>query len=234
MEIVFVRHAQPDWEPEGRAVDNPDLTQLGRAQAECVAEALVDEAFDAIYVSPLRRAAQTAEPLLNRLGEEGETCSWLREMGMPVLDGQSSEQIRDYFQKAYSRELEQWWEGMPGGERFEHFYERVSAGLETLLLGQHALGIHEDARRRLWQIPDQDERILIVAHEGTNAALLCYLLGVAPVPWIHLHFSSSWGGISRAHTVPVGGASMWSLECFNRVDHLARLEENKAGRSAMP
>ena len=36
MEIVLVRHAQPDWEPGGRAVDDPGLTELGRSQAECV------------------------------------------------------------------------------------------------------------------------------------------------------------------------------------------------------
>ncbi|MFP6640606.1 MAG: histidine phosphatase family protein, partial [Myxococcota bacterium] len=91
MEIVLVRHAQPDWEPGGRAVDNPDLTELGRAQAECVARELADETFDAIYVSPLERAAQTAAPLLGQRGIQGQTCSWLREMGMPVLDGQTSE-----------------------------------------------------------------------------------------------------------------------------------------------
>lgn len=232
MEIVLVRHAQPDWEPGGRAVDNPDLTELGRAQAECVARELADETFDAIYVSPLERAAQTAAPLLGQRGIQGQTCSWLREMGMPVLDGQTSEQIQAYFEKAYTRELEQWWDGMPGGERFDHFYERVSAGLETLLVGQHAVGLHEDSRRRLWQIPDLGERILIVAHEGTNAALICYLLGVSPVPWIHLHFSSNWGGLSRVHSVQVGGAHMWSLECFNRVDHLRGLKQNKAGRSS--
>ena len=231
MEIVLVRHAQPNWEPDGLAVDNPDLTELGRAQAECLAQALADEAFAAINVSPLGRAAQTAAPLLSQRGIEGRTCSWLREFGMPVLSGQTSEQIRAYFKKAHARELEQWWDGMPGGERFEDFYQRISAGLETLLLGQHAVGIHEEGGRRLWQIPDPDERILIIAHEGTNAALVGYLLGVDPVPWIHVHFSARWAGISRLHSVRVGRAHVWSLECFNRVEHLRDLEPSEAGQS---
>ena len=38
MEIVLIRHAQPDWEPDGRAVDDPGLTRLGRDQAKLTAK----------------------------------------------------------------------------------------------------------------------------------------------------------------------------------------------------
>ena len=63
MQVVLVRHGEPDWEPEGVAVDEPELTRLGHSQAECAAEALSGESFDALYVSPLRRARETAAPI---------------------------------------------------------------------------------------------------------------------------------------------------------------------------
>ena len=232
MELILVRHGQPDWEPGGLAVDNPNLTPLGHAQARCVAQALAEEHFDAIYVSPLLRAAQTAEPLLKQRQAEAKTASWLREMGMPVLEGQTTEQIRDYFARVQNRPIEDWWEGMPGGERFEHFYQRVSAGIEELLSTSHGVEIHENNPQRLWRVPDPSARILIVAHEGTNAALITHLLGLEPVPWIHLHFSSAWCGISRLHTLRLGAHHIWSLESFNRVEHLTEEASQSAGRTA--
>ena len=232
MEVILVRHGQPDWEPGGLAVDNPTLTPLGHAQARSVARALAQESFDAIYVSPLLRAVQTAEPLLAQRKEAPRMASWLREMGMPVLEGQTTEQIRDYFARVQNRTFEDWWEGMPGGERFEHFYQRVSAGAEELLSTTYGVQIHENRPQRLWRLSDPSARILIVAHEGTHAALITHLLGLEPVPWLHLHFSSDWCGISRLHTKRLGDHHIWSLEYFNRVDHLSEEETRTSGRTA--
>jgi len=224
VDIVLVRHAQPEWEPGGRAVDDPGLTGLGHAQAHCVAEALGGEHFDTVLVSPLRRVQETAAPLLERLDARARRASWLREMTLSSLEGSTTEQVRAYFERARARELEKWWDGMPGGESFRHFYERVTGGLEGLLSEDHRVEIHEDASQRLWRIPDPDQRILVLAHEGTNAVLVSHLLGIDPVPWAHLHFSSSWAGISRLHTVEITGGALFALESFNRVDHLAPVE----------
>jgi len=221
VEIVLVRHAQPEWEPGGRAVDDPGLTAFGHAQARCVAEALADERFDTVLVSPLRRVAETAAPVLERLGVEGRTASWLREMTLSSLEGNTSEQVRAFFEHARARKLAHWWDGLPGGESFRHFYERVTGGLEGLLEEHHRVSIHEDAAQRLWDIPDPDRRVLVLAHEGTNAVLVSHLLGIDPVPWAHLHFSSSWAGISRLHSVEITGGALFSLESFNRVDHMS-------------
>lgn len=231
-----MRHAQPEWEPGGRAVDDPGLTEFGHAQARCIADALGGEHFDTVLVSPLRRVVETAAPLLERLGVEARHASWLREMTLSSLEGSTTEQVRAYFERARARELAHWWDGMPGGESFRHFYERVSGGLEGLLAERHRVSIHEDSAQRLWRIPDADRRILVFAHEGTNAVLISHLLGVDPVPWAHLHFSSSWAGISRLHTVPITGGALFALESFNRVEHLAAIEADApgSGRSFAP
>ena len=226
LEIVLVRHAQPEWEPGGRAVDDPGLTDLGHEQARHTAEILArNERFDVLYTSPLRRAVETAEPIASRLGLDMRGQPWLRELGLASLEGRSSEQVQQYFAHAHARELEHWWDGLPGGESFRHFYERVTGGIESLLAGEHRIGVHEDAGRRLWHVPEGVERLLIVAHEGTNAVLLSHLLGIEPVPWAWMRFSSAWTGISRVHSVTTASGAIWALESFNRVHHLEPLRE---------
>ena len=118
MEIVLVRHAQPNWEPDGKAVDEPGLTPLGLEQARLTAKALEGNLFDAYYISPLLRVAQTAEPISEALAKEPTVASWLREFQLPSMHGLPSEEGRRMFGNANARELSQWWEGMEGGESF--------------------------------------------------------------------------------------------------------------------
>ena len=223
-EIVLVRHGEPRWEPGGRAVDEPELTPLGHEQARRVAKTLEGERFDVVYVSPLRRARQTASPVLEALGHEPVVWSCLSKLGRPTLEGKTGAQVEDYFGHARARDLEHHWEGLPGGETFRHFYERVSSGVESLLVGEHALGIHENSGYRVWQVPeDAPERLLIVAHAGTNAVILSHLLGIEPVPWAYVRFESAWAGISRIKSVPLASGAIWRLEAFSATSHLAGL-----------
>ena len=76
IEIVLVRHAQPDWEPGGRAVDHPELSGHGRRQAEAVAdvEALTNR-IDELVKIVARRAELTEDSnvrlvLLHRVGDK--------------------------------------------------------------------------------------------------------------------------------------------------------------------
>ena len=223
MEIVLIRHAQPDWEPNGRAVDDPGLTALGHEQAKRAADWLAGMRFDGFYASPLRRAQETAQPIAETLGIEPESRSWLHELKLPPMEGFTADQVQAFFREANARHIDAWWDGMPGGESFRHFYERVSAGIEGLLQGDHALGIHEVSGHRLWQVPKTMKRLLIVAHEGTNAVLISHLLGIEPVPFAWVRFSSAWAGISVIHTLDVANGRVWSVESFNRTQHLEPL-----------
>ena len=67
MEIVLIRHGEPEWVRSGLSVDDPPLTTRGCQQAEAMAAALSREQFDEVLVSPLQRARQTAIPLLRAL-----------------------------------------------------------------------------------------------------------------------------------------------------------------------
>ena len=229
MEIVLVRHAQPDWEPDDRAVDNPGLTALGHAQAQRIGKHLAGEHFDAVYLSPLRRVAETAAPYLEASGQKAEVRDWRRETGLPSLEGQTTAEVEAYFSRAWAREFSEWWEGMPGGEPFRAFYQRVSEGLDTLLGDRHGAHVYEEAGQRLWEIEDPQQRALIFAHEGTNAALVCHLVGADPIPWNHLRFSTNWAGITRLHLARIGSRWVWSMKSFNALGHLQDLDERGAG-----
>jgi probable phosphoglycerate mutase len=71
MELLLIRHALPvriEGE-EGTAAD-PELADVGHEQAAALAGYLAGERIDVLYVSPLRRALQTAEPVSAQLGLE--------------------------------------------------------------------------------------------------------------------------------------------------------------------
>lgn len=67
-QLLVIRHGQSEWNVDGRwqGQENPPLTNLGRQQARTAARAV--GAIDAIYASPLDRAATTASILSDELG----------------------------------------------------------------------------------------------------------------------------------------------------------------------
>lgn len=64
MQIYIARHGQTGWnlqhKAQGRSAD-PPLNTTGIKQAKALREKVKDIKFDAIYTSPLQRAAQTAD-----------------------------------------------------------------------------------------------------------------------------------------------------------------------------
>lgn len=61
---IIVRHA----EKAQTAHNNPDLTEVGRARADALAQMLKDAGITAIYATEFNRTQQTAAPLAKILG----------------------------------------------------------------------------------------------------------------------------------------------------------------------
>ncbi|MBI2505659.1 MAG: histidine phosphatase family protein [Candidatus Latescibacteria bacterium] len=83
--IELLRHGHPEWGPGRIAVDDPELSELGKAQAERAAVSLARKPFDQVFVSPLTRALQTVRPLTARLGIQPQVLPWLAELGHPAF-----------------------------------------------------------------------------------------------------------------------------------------------------
>ena len=103
MELIFIRHGQPQWELDGGGVDDPVLTDVGHRQAELLPSFFTDLPIDRLVVSPLIRAQQTAQPLIDAFGLEPETHNWIAEIRAPVWQGTPSEVIEKAFAEQRSR-----------------------------------------------------------------------------------------------------------------------------------
>ena len=102
MEIVLIRHGQPEWVKDGEYTVDPGLTELGKKQSEKSASVFPENSMDEIWVSPLNRAQETLEPFMKKnIASKVKTFEWLREAlddDEKKLIGESQETIKKYFQ----------------------------------------------------------------------------------------------------------------------------------------
>jgi broad specificity phosphatase PhoE len=220
MELVLIRHAQPEWNLDRTAQVDPGLTELGHRQAERTAERLDGLAIDELLVSTATRAQQTARPIRQRLPEVPTTDrSWLHEIRMPAAwQGTPTEEVGRVLRDARHRPRSEWWEGMPGGESFRDFHARVTIGLDAELA---ELGIERADDDGLWHVPDGDRRrLVLIAHAGTNSVVLGHLLGLDPEPWEWERFASDHASITLLRSIAIGGSNIFSLQRFSDVSHL--------------
>jgi 2,3-bisphosphoglycerate-dependent phosphoglycerate mutase len=77
MDLIVVRHGLPERTDDSH---DPELSAVGRRQAEVTAAFLAGERVDHVVASPRARARQTAEPLAARLGLAIETVDGLAEI----------------------------------------------------------------------------------------------------------------------------------------------------------
>ncbi|MFM7126127.1 MAG: histidine phosphatase family protein [Actinomycetota bacterium] len=221
MEIVLVRHGQPEWVRDDLNVDNPPLTDLGHHQARRVAAVLGEEHFDEIWVSPLVRAQETATPLLRDRGREpgpSVTQEWLEEIRNPLWHGTPREKAEAAYREEKSRPAEARWEGLAEGEPVRDFVRRIHGGA-TQFLGER--GIESSGQQLpLWHIQDPDRRILLVAHAGTNSVFICHILGLPPTPWEWDRFVLGHASISRLVSFEMGDGHTFGLTKLSDVEHL--------------
>jgi len=218
VEIVFVRHAQPEWVRDGLNVVDPPLTELGDRQAEHLARALEHEAFDEILVSPLGRARQTAAPLLAATGRDEEIDGWLEEIRDPKWHGTPAERAAEAYAELRGRPAVGRWEGLPGGESTRDFVDRMRLGAQHFLAERGVRRAEHELP--VWEVEEPGARILLIAHAGTNSVTMCHLLGLAPTPWEWDRFVLGHASVSRVEALPLGDGFTFSLTKLSDVEHL--------------
>lgn len=221
MEIVIVRHAQPEWVKDGLNVDNPPLTQIGREQATLVAEALGDELFDEVLVSPLLRTRETAAPLLARYGIELEIEDWLEEIRNPIWHGTPQERAEAAWKEHKSRSSHERWRGLDGGESVSDFVARINVGA-SLFLEERGL-TRADTDLPVWTTTDSFDagrRILLVCHAGTGSVAMCHMLGLQPTPWEWERLVIGHATINRLSTMELGDGVTFGLNQLSGNEHL--------------
>lgn len=219
MKIVLVRHGQPEWVRDGLNVVDPPLTERGERQADSTAGVLASERFDEVIVSPLRRARQTAAPLLDALGLPERVEPWLEEIREPNWHGTPQELAAKAYEEERNRRAEDRWTGIDGGEPPREFVERVRAGAVEWLRER---GVYRSRQLLpVWHSDDTDYTVGVFAHAGTNGVLLSLLLGLDPVPWEWDRWSLNHASITRLTTLRLGDGHTFSLTRLSDVEHLA-------------
>jgi probable phosphoglycerate mutase len=223
--LRLIRHAEPAYVVDKTLFNNPELTVRGQRQAALLTTrdwGRVDE----LWVSPMVRAQQTAAPLADALGLEPVTHDWMHEIKVPDdWEGSPVDRYTEAFEKLNLRRIAELWEGIPGGESFRDFHQRVTRGLTDALRCYGAEPVvTDDGDPDLWSEPD-DVSVLFVAHGGTNAVTLGHLLGASSTPWEWDRFDSAHTSVATLHTKRVAHAVAFGMTGFGDVSHLLGAEE---------
>jgi probable phosphoglycerate mutase len=221
MEIVILRHAQPEWTKDGYSVDNPPLTEVGFAQADLLAKVLRDEHFDEIFVSPLVRTQQTAAPLLAVKSHQLVIADWLEEIRNPIWHGTPEEKANEAWRAEKAKTSHDRWSGLDGGEAVNDFVDRINIGVSLFLEEQ---GItRADNQLPVWETNssfNENKRIALVAHAGTGSVAICHMLGLQPTPWEWERFVIGHASINRLCTFPLGDGITFGLAQLSNNEHL--------------
>jgi broad specificity phosphatase PhoE len=164
--FILVRHGESVWNSERRIQGSLDsgLSPRGRRQTDLLVAHLgvhLSPAVAAIYASPLRRAAQTAEQIAGAYHLPVIHEPDLREMFLGEWEGKTVAQIQVAFPGLY----EKWLENLlafpaPGGEDLRAFERRVIGAIQRMQRDH----------------PGAD--LIVVSHGGVIKALLCFALGL--------------------------------------------------------
>lgn len=225
MEILLIRHGEPEWVRDGCAIHNPPLTDRGKDQAEKLAAALRHDHFDEILVSPLVRARQTAAPLLAALGVDEVIDPWLEEIRDPMWHGSPAEKAAEAYAELKGRVSHERWNGLDGGESIRDFVARIRAGASSFLADRGVMRTDNDLP--VWQIDEPGARIALIAHAGTNSVTIGHLLGLEPTPWEWDRFVLGHSSVSRVEAMELEDGYTFSLTKLSDLEHLPRDERTR-------
>jgi probable phosphoglycerate mutase len=157
--ICVVRHGETEWNAARRVQGQLDvpLSEVGRAQARAVSQALPEGRFSALYSSDLARVRQTAEPAARRLGLEARLEAGLRERHYGAFQSLTFAEAKALLPEGYARYVARDPEfDFDGGESLRDFSARAIGCLaaiaerhagEEVLVFTHG-GVLEMAYRR--------------------------------------------------------------------------------------
>lgn len=209
--LCLIRHGETAWNAERRLQGHTDtpLNPKGVLQARQMAQALKDInlGFDVLYTSDLKRAADTANAVVELFGVEAQVDSALRERNFGALQGLSITEAPllrpDIWQAHIARDLDH---DLEGGESIQQFSLRVRNALDGIQK-RHA-----------------GKTILVVSHGGTldmmyriasNQSLSAQRIVSVPnasLNWISHEESSGWVVDQWADTRHLKGSALENVD----------------------
>src|SRR5262249_7240171 len=200
-ELLLIRHGESEPASldapfplvDGRS--DPALAPEGRGQAGLVAARLAATGIDAIYVSTLRRTAETAAPLAARLGLVPRVEAGLREVGLGAWEGGLfRKMVSEHHPTAMRMWAQESFEVIPGAEPGAEFAARVRDAVGRVAAAH--IG----------------QRVAVFTHGGVIGQVLALASGARAFAFR----TSDNGSISRL----VVSGDRWIVPCYNDTAHL--------------
>jgi probable phosphoglycerate mutase len=198
---VLVRHGASADSVEGETFElvegqgDPPLSEAGRHQAELLAARLGHELFDGMYVTTLRRTAETAVPLVARTGMTPVVDADLREVFLGEWEGGLMRQkAADQDPLLVRVFAEQRWDIVAGAESREAFGGRLRRGVERIVAA-HPGG-----------------RVIVFSHGAAIGEILAQATGSAPFAFL--------GADNASISKIVVTDGRWVLRGYNDTSHL--------------
>jgi probable phosphoglycerate mutase len=202
IEVVLVRHGASETAVAGQSFEllegqaDPALSPAGERQADAVAAHLAREPLAGLFVTPLRRTAQTAAPLAALTGLDAVVVPELREIHLGELDGgafriavaQGDPRVAEVF-------AQERWDVIPGAETMDDFAQRTRAGIDRIVEGL-----------------ERDATVAAVVHGGVIGELCRQASDSRPFAFVH----ADNGSITRIVLLPDG--RRW-VRSFNEGAH---------------
>jgi probable phosphoglycerate mutase len=193
VELILIRHALPLRLQVVDGPADPPLAELGHAQAEALAAIVDPDEYDALYVSPLQRARQTADPLAERTGLTPAVRDGLAEWDRHSTAYVPLEELRRESPEVIEAMAQGQWADL--GIDMDAFVSRVNDTVDEIT------GAHPS------------ERVAVVCHGGVINAYLSTVLGLASP----LFFEPGYTSVSRVRVSRTGGRGVLSI---NETGHL--------------
>ena len=178
MRILLIRHGEPDYSRDG-------LTAAGRREAELLSRRLSKYHFRDIFVSPLGRAAETAEYTLRLMGKTAEVLPWLAEFRGRYHDPETGKDripwdFTPRFWLAHPELLDpEAWADAPlfSGGTVRAIWDETKEGVDALMA---RYGFRKQGG--IWLCGENNrDTVALFCHFGISMAVLAYLIDVSPV-----------------------------------------------------
>ena len=194
MEIVLVRHGLPLRVELETGIADPELAAEGHEQAAKMAAYLGVEDVEAVYVSPLRRAIETARPLCKVLGLEAVVSEGVAEFDRNSREYVPVEELRASNDPRWEKLVRGEWDGVD--EDPSIFKARVVETVEDMI-ARHPGG-----------------RVVVVCHGGVINQYLAHVLG------IETHIGFFYPKYTSIHRVMAARSGQRSIVSINEASHL--------------
>jgi len=194
VEIILVRHALPVRIELETGVADPELSVEGHEQSKKMAAYLANENINAVYASPLRRARETAQPLIEKLGIQFEICEGVAEFDRNSNEYIPIEELRATNDPRWQKMMQGEWDDTADSP--EVFRDRVISSINELI-ERHP-----------------GEKVAVVCHGGVINQYLAYVLGIdTQMGFFYPQYTS-------IHRVAASRAGAKSIVSINEAAHL--------------